>query len=125
MFITQNPAFGVRDAPENRPYTLFSSVVGRELGAKLTTRRVASTGNENEEIAHIVNGNLDWNHIASLLRRLGIVLLAESHNIYALRAQRRSNRRRRRGLPRIKSELDHTHHCEGKRDAKREFTKKI
>lgn len=66
---------------------------------------------EREYSAHIEDGDLDGDDVAGLLGRLGIVFLAERHDVHTLGTKRRADGRRRRRLAGLQGQLYHAHHC--------------
>ena len=64
-------------------------------------------GLQNEgEGAILVNGDLNRDDLTHLVLRLRIVLLAEVHDVHAMRTQSRTQRRGRIGLASLDLELD-------------------
>src|SRR5438105_11808875 len=61
------------------------------------------------ERAVLVDGDLDRDDAAVLIARLGVEGLAELHDVDAVLAQRRADRRRRVRLPAGDLQLDHGH----------------
>lgn len=67
---------------------------------------------------HIVDRNFNRNNIASLVGGPSIVILTESHDIHTLGTQRWPDGRCRSGLPRLQSQLNHSSHCNNKRESR-------
>ena len=83
-------------------------VLGTLLNASsLLQQSCSRRGLENEgEGTILVNGDLDRDDLAHLVLRLGIVCLAEIHDVHAVGTQSRAQRRGRVGLASLNLELD-------------------
>jgi hypothetical protein len=62
-------------------------------------------------LAHIKHSDLDGDDVAWLIGRLGVIFLAESHDVHTLGTKRRTDGRCRRRLAGLQSQLYQAHHC--------------
>jgi hypothetical protein len=60
---------------------------------------------------HIKHSDLDGDDVAGLIGRLGVIFLAERHDVHTLGTKRRTDGRRRRRLAGLQSQLNQAHHC--------------
>ena len=71
----------------------------------------AQSGTDSVSLTHIKHGDLDGDDVARLVGRLGVVLLAERHDVDTLGTKRRADGRRRRRLAGFEGQLYKAYHC--------------